>query len=167
VHALKYRGQLAVARVLGTLLGERVAACGAATRVDVVLPVPLHPARHATRGFNQSAEIGRWAAARAGRPLEPRLAARARDTPPQVGLDPARRRSNLATAFIATAAVRGRRVVILDDVTTTGSTLQALATALRDAGAVSVDAWCVARADGRRIDGSDPSGASPVAAGMR
>jgi ComF family protein len=167
VHALKYRGQLAVGRVLGTLLGERVAGCEAAAAIDVLLPVPLHPSRHAARGFNQSAEIGRWVARRVGRPLESRLAARRRDTPPQVGLDPAQRRTNLAGAFSAAPTVRGRRVAIVDDVTTTGSTLQALAAALREAGAASVDAWCVARTDAHRIQGHGASERSHRAAGMR
>jgi len=147
VRALKYRGQLAVGRVLGTLLGSRVAACGAARDVAVVLPVPLHPARHAARGFNQSAEIGRWAARAAGLPLELRLVARHRDTPPQVGLDPGLRRANVVAAFTASPRLLGLRVAVVDDVTTTGSTLQSVAAALCDAGAVRVDAWCVARAD--------------------
>jgi ComF family protein len=149
VHALKYRGQLAVGRVLGTLLGERAAALGLQADVDVVLAVPLHPARHGRRGFNQSAEIGHWVARRLGRPLDPRLALRRRDTRPQVGLAVGDRRSNLLGAFAASPAVRGLRVALVDDVTTTGRTLQALAEALREAGAESVDGWCVARADRR------------------
>jgi len=149
VHALKYRGQLAVGRVLGTLLGERAAALGLQADVDVVLPVPLHPARHGSRGFNQSAEIGHWVARRLGRPLDPRLALRSRDTRPQVGLAVGDRRTNLAGAFAASPAVRGLRIALVDDVTTTGRTLQALGEALLEAGAGSVDGWCVARADRR------------------
>lgn len=149
VHALKYRGQLAVGRVLGTLLGEHAAALGLHADVDAVLPVPLHPARHGRRGFNQSAEIGRWVARRLGRPLDPRLAVRRRDTRPQVGLAVGDRRINLAGAFAASPAVRGLHVALVDDVTTTGRTLQALAEALLEAGAESVDGWCVARADRR------------------
>jgi ComF family protein len=114
-----------------------------------VLPVPLHPARHGSRGFNQSAEIGRWVARRLGRPLDPRLAVRRRDTRPQVGLAVEERRSNLAGAFAASPGVRGLRVALVDDVTTTGRTLQALAEALLEAGAGSVDGWCVAHADRR------------------
>lgn len=155
VRALKYNGQLAVGRVLGTLLGRRAAACGAAGEIDVVLPVPLHPARHAARGFNQSAEIGRWAARAAGRPLALQLVARHRDTPPQVGLDRARRRANLVAAFAASPRVRGLRIAVVDDVTTTGSTLLSLAVALRDAGAARIDAWCVATAAPR--GGGEPS----------
>jgi ComF family protein len=149
VHALKYRGQLAVGRVLGTLLCARIAALGLQADVDVVLPVPLHPARHGSRGFNQSAEIGHWVARGLRLRLEPRLAVRRRDTQPQVGLPPGQRRSNLAGAFAAAPAARGLRVAAVDDVTTTGRTLQELAAALLDAGAASVDGWCVARADRR------------------
>jgi ComF family protein len=159
VQALKYRGHLAVGRVLGTLLGERLATLGLHAAVDVVLPVPLHPARHGERGFNQSAEIGRWVARRLQRPLDPRLAVRCRDTRPQVGLAVELRHHNLAGAFAASTSVRGLRIAIVDDVTTTGRTLQELAGVLTAAGAASVVAWCVARAD-LRTAGS--AGASPA-----
>ena len=149
VQALKYRGELAVGRVLGTVLGARIAELGLQTDVDVVLPVPLHPLRHGSRGFNQSAEIGRWVARRLDLRLDPRLALRRRDTRPQVGLDLEQRRGNLAGAFAAAPAARGLRVALLDDVTTTGHTLQELAAALVGQGAASVDGWCVARADRR------------------
>jgi ComF family protein len=147
VRALKYRGQLAVGRVLGTLLAGRLEALGLHAGVDVVLPVPLHPARHGERGFNQSAEIGRWVARRLQLRVDPRLAVRRRDTRPQVGLAVEHRHHNLAGAFAASTAARGLRIAVLDDVTTTGRTLQELAGVLMAAGAVSVDAWCVARAD--------------------
>ena len=151
VHALKYRGQLAVGRVLGTLLGERIAALGLQADVDVVLPVPLHPARHGDRGFNQSAEIGHWVARRLDRPLDLRLAKRRRDTRPQVGLAVEERRSNVAGAFAASPAARGLRIALVDDVTTTGRTLQELAATLLDAGAGSVEGWCVARAERKHV----------------
>jgi ComF family protein len=147
VQALKYRGQLAVGRVLGTLLAGRLEALGLRAGVDVVLPVPLHPLRHGERGFNQSAEIGRWVARRLQLRLDPRLAVRRRDTRPQVGLAVEQRHDNLAGAFAASLAVQGLRIAVLDDVTTTGRTLEELAGVLMAAGAVSVDAWCVARAD--------------------
>ena len=147
VRSLKYRGQLAVGRVLGMLLAERVAALGLHLEVDVVLPVPLHAQRHGARGFNQATEIGRWLARRLDLRLDPGLATRTRDTRPQVGLAVAQRHGNLAGAFAAATAARGLRIALLDDVTTTGRTLQELALALHRAGAASVDAWCVARAE--------------------
>jgi ComF family protein len=145
VHALKYRGQLAVARVLGSLLGKWVAARGFHADVDVILPVPLHSLRHAERGFNQSAEIGRWVGRAIGRGLHEGWAARTRPTGPQVGLAPGERRTNVAGAFRCDREVAGLRIALVDDVTTTGSTLEGLADALRRAGAGSIVAWCVAR----------------------
>jgi ComF family protein len=150
VQALKYRGQLAVARVLGVLLGRRLEAARRDRAIDVVVPVPLHPRRHAERGFNQSAEIALWTARILRCPVDATLAARCRDTQPQVGLRGAERRCNLDGAFAAGRAVRGLRVAVVDDVVTTGTTLGALALALNDSGARSVEAWCVGRAPPRK-----------------
>lgn len=163
VRGLKYRGQLAVGRVLGSVLGARIEVLGLHAGVDVVLPVPLHPVRHGERGFNQSAEIGRWVARRLRLRLDLSLVVRRRDTRPQVGLAVAQRHDNLAGAFAASTAAQGLRIAVLDDVTTTGSTLRELATVLMAAGAVSVDAWCVARADLRTATPAvDPWSAEPV-----
>jgi len=167
VHALKYRGQLAVGRVLGTLLVERIATAGLLSNVEVLLPVPLHPARYSSRGYNHSTEIARWMARRLGCRLEPRLATRHRATRPQVGLSPEQRRQNLSGAFVAGGAVRGRHITVVDDVTTTGSTLRALASALLDAGATGVDAWCIARAGRGGIPSAARVEPSPGAAAMR
>lgn len=166
VHSLKYRGQLATGRVLGTLLADRIAELGLHRDVDVIVPVPLHPARHAERGFNQSAEIARHLGRRLQLPVDERLASRRRATRPQVGLHLEERRQNLAAAFLA-AAASGRRVAIVDDVTTTGTTLQELAGELLRAGAAAVDAWCVARADRRSIQSVVGLERSPLAGRMR
>ena len=146
VHALKYRGALAAGRVLGTLLAADVAALGLHLDVDWILPMPLHPSRHADRGSNQSAEIAHWVARPLGRPSLPSALRRIRATRPQVGLGVAARRANVEGAFVAAVDCAGRRIALVDDVVTTGSTLAAAAAALRAAGAASVDAWCVARA---------------------
>lgn len=146
VHALKYRGQLAVARVLGELLGKHVDCAGLAAGVDVVVPVPLHPRRHAERGFNQSHEIARWTARRLRCRLDGSLVVRRRDTHPQVGLGGDERRRNLDGAFAVATGVRGLRIALVDDVLTTGATLGELGGAALAAGARSVEAWCVGRA---------------------
>ena len=146
IQMLKYRGHLAVGRVLGTLLARSVRALGLHHDVDCVVPVPLHPGRHAERGFNQSAEIAGRVARVLGLETLEGAVGRVRDTRPQVGLRPEERRRNIADAFVASALFRGRRVAVVDDVMTTGATVGAVAAALRQAGAISVDAWCVARA---------------------
>jgi ComF family protein len=166
VHALKYRGQLATARVLGTLLAGWLAGRGLQHAVDVIVPVPLHADRHAERGFNQSAELARQLGRRLHLPVAGSLAIRRRATPPQVGLHLDERRRNLAGAFGA-GPVAGLCVAIVDDVTTTGTTLQELARVLVQAGACSVDAWCVARTDRGRIHSGARREPSPSAGWMR
>lgn len=166
VHALKYRGQLATARVLGTLLADWLNGHGLQHEVDVIVPVPLHPERHAERGFNQSAELARQLGRSLRLPVAESLAVRQRATPPQVGLHVEERRSNLVGAFAAGHAA-GLRVAIVDDVTTTGTTLQELARELVQAGAHAVDAWCIARTDRSRIHSRAPHEVSPFAGWMR
>ena len=146
LQALKYQGQLAVARGLGAALAGRL---GEAARwPDCLVPVPLHPARQKRRGFNQAAEIGRALAAALGCALRTDGFRRSRDTPPQAGLDASARRRNLRHAFQADpACFAGRRVVLVDDVITTGSTVHACARALLDqGGAAEVRVWAAARA---------------------
>jgi ComF family protein len=145
IHELKYDGHLAVARVLGTLLGRSVRSQGLQHEVEVLLPVPLHPAKLAERGFNQSLEIARWVSRETARPCEWRALRRLRRTRPQVGLALEARLANLHGAFAVTGGVQGRRIAVIDDVMTTGSTLRECAWVLRRAGAASVDVWCVAR----------------------
>jgi ComF family protein len=159
VQALKYRGRLAFGRVLGELLAASLQRAGPLDDIDVVVPVPLHPSRRAERGFNQAAEIARWTARRLGVGCDERLACRRIANPPQVLATPAQRRANLRGVFGADAArVAGRRLAIVDDVVTTGSTARALAATLLEARARRVDLWCVAVAGAGSAGG--PAGAA-------
>lgn len=147
VARLKFTGQLDLAGPLGRLLG---AAPIWREGWDLVAPVPLHWRRAMVRGYNQATHLARWAgrAEPIGARLEPRLLHRARATPPQTELDGPARRSNLAGAIILGAGreVTGRRVLVVDDVTTTGSTLRACLEALRAAGAARAAGLALLRA---------------------
>ncbi|MCC6349934.1 MAG: ComF family protein [Candidatus Eisenbacteria bacterium] len=137
VHALKYHGRPALAVPLGA---EMAAALPAAGRpADLVLEVPLHPARLRERGYNQSAALADALAEAIGVPHLPDALRRVRATAPQARLGPAARRANLAGAFAIERPswLRGRRVLLVDDVVTTGATLDAALSALHDAGAIA------------------------------
>jgi len=115
----------------------------------VVVPVPLHPARLATRGFNQASLVADHVAKRLGARFWPLALGRARDTPHQVALDRSARLENMTGAFFVRnpAVVRGRRILLVDDVRTTGATLEACAHVLRGAGAAHVATAAVACAE--------------------
>lgn len=142
VQALKFRGELALAPALGGLLAARLSP---AARVDAVLPVPLAAARLRARGFNQALEIARAPARATGSPLEPLLAERVLDTAEQAALAPAERAKNVRGAFRCARALRGASVALVDDVMTTGATLEELAATLKRAGAARVVNWVLAR----------------------
>jgi ComF family protein len=112
---------------------------------DLILPMPLHEARLRERGFNQAAEIARRLAPALGLPWRATGCRRLRDTPPQAGLDLAARRRNLRGAFQCDLDLQGKHVALLDDVMTSGASLDEFAKAARRAGAAQVSAWVVAR----------------------
>jgi ComF family protein len=138
VHRFKYREAVHLARPLGHLV--RAACRAAGLVVDLVIPVPLHRAKLLARGYNQAALLGAHVAVELGVPLRTRVLIRTADTRPQAELDRAERLRNVAGAFEVRAprVVQGRRVALVDDVSTTGSTLSACCAALADAGAASV-----------------------------
>jgi len=116
---------------------------------DLVVPVPLHWRRFFRRRFNQSAELGRTIAARTGRPYAPEALVRVKQTRQQVGLGASERESNVRAAFMVPKSlagiVAGKRVLLVDDVFTTGATVSSAARALRKAGARGVDVLTFAR----------------------
>jgi ComF family protein len=118
-----------------------------AVKVDLVAPVPLHANRLRQRGYNQAALLANELEQHTGLPLRKDLMVRVRPTPPQMRLDARARRRNVHGAFICPdELVEGRRVLVVDDVCTTGATLEACANALREKGATAIWALTAARA---------------------
>lgn len=142
VHALKFRGELALATLFGGLLAERIAP---AEHIDVVVPVPLSAERLRTRGYNQAMEISRGLAAALRAPVDPFACLRSRDTREQAGLPWAERSRNVRDAFRCARLLAGATVAVVDDVMTTGATLDEIAATLKRAGAERVVNWVVAR----------------------
>lgn len=144
IHDLKYNNGQALAVPLGRHMA--VAWRDRGLSADVLIPVPLHPGRQAERGYNQSALLARVLSAELGLRLDERSLIRQRPTAHQVGLGRAERAQNVAGAFLCRGNVAGQQVMLIDDVVTTGATLEACAAALRSAGAASVNAFTLARA---------------------
>lgn len=149
VGRLKYGGRLVHAPVLGQLLASAVAD-HPGPLPDRLLPVPLHPRRLAARGYNQALEIARPVARFTGLPLETALLRRTRATTAQMTLDRAARAGNPAGAFAVdtrrlAALGTGLRLALVDDVMTTGATLDEMARVLLAAGAAAVEYWVLAR----------------------
>lgn len=142
VHALKFRGELALAALLARLLVERIAP---EPRVHMVLPVPLSARRLRERGYNQALEIARHVAGATGARLAPQACERSRDTPAQTDLPWAERAANVQGAFRAPRSLDGATIAVLDDVMTTGATLDEIAGELKRSGASCVVNWVVAR----------------------
>ncbi len=147
VHRLKYGDRLELAHAMGAWMvraGDELL-----TEADVVMPVPLHRARLARRRFNQAALLARVVAERTGLPADVRSLERVKPTPPQVGLSRSQRAANMQGAFRVDAearfAVDEKAVVLVDDVMTSGATINAAARALLRAGARRVDVLVFAR----------------------
>lgn len=147
VHRLKYGDRLELARALGGMMVR--AGAELMDEADVIVPVPLHPLRLWWRRFNQAMALASIVSRAGGVPCEPFLLTRVKRTRSQVGLTKLQRQENLQGAFRvppdAKARLKGRHVLLVDDVLTTGSTANAAARALLRAGAAGVDVLAFAR----------------------
>lgn len=140
VLALKYGEKFYLANSLGAMLAQRVT-----VRPDCLVAMPLHPLRLRERGFNQSLQLARRIGQQLELPLLPYACRRVRNTPSQSSLPWKERNKNMRKAFSCSADVAGKHVAIVDDVMTTGATVNELALAIMNAGASEVSAWVVAR----------------------
>ena len=140
VQALKYGEQLALANTLAKRLTQRIV-----QRPDRIMAMPLHPARLRERGFNQSLELARGIARSLDIPLLTNSVRRIRNTQPQSTLPWKERKRNMRNAFACDDNLAGQHIGIVDDVMTSGTTLDELARILRLAGAREISAWVVAR----------------------
>ena len=142
VRRFKFSADLAAGAYLGQALAR---AAGGTAMPDLLVASPVSAARMRERGLNPALVLARQAGRRLGLPVDARVVAKIRHTPPQAGLDRAGRRRNLQGAFAVRRQLDGLRVAVVDDVMTTGATLAALAGELKQAGASRVSGWVVAR----------------------
>ena len=140
VQALKYRRRLATADFFAAAM-----LAGPHPQGDTIVPLPLHPRRLAERGFNQSAEIARPLARKLKLPLQLDGCVRSRNTAPQASLPWKERRKNIRRAFECTLDLTGKSVIVVDDVMTTGATLDEFARTLKARGAMRVTNWVAVR----------------------
>lgn len=147
LHALKFGGKATLARPLGDLLAETGEVVVPRRTVDCLVPVPLHPARQAERGFNQSSLLARRLSRRWGIPVAEGLLRRVRVTRSQTELSAAERAANVRGAFAVRrpSAVAGLHVLLIDDIFTTGATVSECCRVLLDAGARAAGVFTVAR----------------------
>ena len=157
VLGLKYAARFREARWLAQAMAEALRQRGGPLPT-LLIPVPLHRGRLFRRGYNQSLELARHLSRELKMAVDAGAARRLRATPDQIGLSAAQRRRNLRGAFAVEERVTGQSIALLDDVMTTGATLDELARTCKAAGAMRVEAWAVAR---------QPLGGNPVeAAGL-
>ena len=153
IRALKYHGKIQLARPFGRLLRWAYEAYWESGEIDLIIPVPLHPSRLRNRGFNQSwLMVRKWpeAGSRCNTSVGvyQNILVRKRKTRPQIGLSPKQREDNIKGAFevLTPSSVISKRILLVDDVFTTGATFNECAKVLLSAGAREVDALALARA---------------------
>jgi len=147
ISRFKFNQHLSYSRLLGQLMAEHIKnRYREITLPDMIIPVPLHKSRLRERGFNQAQEVARICARELNLPLETKQCQRDKDTAHQLGLSAIERRRNLRRAFNSKAFPAGARVALVDDVMTTGTTLNELAACLKKVGCQEIHLWCIARA---------------------
>lgn len=148
----KFKGLLSSGAALASLLGAQLSPHWESHRPDALIPVPLHPARLRTRGFNQSLELARRLASPLRLHVEPELCLRRRNTPAQKGLDARERAKNLRGAFqVKDPPTHWQYVVLVDDVVTTMTTVNEITRLLKQKGIPRVEVACLARVEAGRI----------------
>ena len=145
IHAFKYEHRPELARVLGGLLSGYL--CANPLPADAVTAVPLHSTRERARGYNQALLLARAVAAQCNLPVWEDTLRRTRATRSQIELDAVERHANVKDAFFAAERVAGKRLLLIDDVCTTGATMDECSIALKQRGEKSV--WGLALARGR------------------
>jgi ComF family protein len=143
IQSLKYRGRLALAEWAAYALSAALTA--PTVRPDLLVAMPLSRARQRERGYNQALEIARLVARQTRVPLLPSAVTRIKDAPPQATLPWKQRAKNIRGAFTCAHDLQGKAVAVVDDVMTTGASLDELARTLKRAGAARVENWVVAR----------------------
>ncbi len=144
ISSLKFNRQFKNARLLGYLLAQQLAQT--VELPELIIPVPLHKTRFRERGFNQSIEIAKNLSRLINIPIDTKHLSRTRDTPHQIDLPARMRQKNIKNAFQINKSLSAKHVAILDDVMTTGSTVNEIATILKKHGIEKVDIWVCARA---------------------
>jgi ComF family protein len=141
IQAYKYGGNLAIAHIAARALLQTITPA----HCDLIVPTPLARKRLIERGFNQALEVGRLVSRATGIPLLADACRKITDTPPQASLPWDARAKNLRGAFACDHSLDGKSVAVIDDVLTSGATLNELARCLKRAGAERVTGWIVAR----------------------
>jgi ComF family protein len=145
VGGLKFHGKLAYGRLLTELMAEYLEPMLKHGVPELIVPVPLHPTRLRSRGYNQALELAHPLGRHLGIPIAPFICRRQRNTAPQVKQAMEGRHSNIQGAFQVVGRIQARHVALVDDVVTTGATVAELARTLKRAGVERVDVWAVAR----------------------
>jgi len=142
IHLLKYSGAERIAEMFGIFIAKKIVNDEKFSMSDIIIPVPLHPARRRERGYNQSELIANSTSRGLGIPIECRLLERTRQTQTQTLFDAEGRKKNIADAFSVkesfVGAAKGKNILLIDDVITTGSTVKECARVLKENGAAEV-----------------------------